>query len=578
MAILSSYSHMAYNLLIYQPLFSQQFQKTDKVRTDMTRNNDIFFDRKVKTCGFDSGVWPSEGQSHIKSYFNPMKKLSTLLLLLSVTFGAGAQTVMTLDQFRSKAFEANKSMLAAQKNQAAATELRKAAFAQFFPKISANGTYQWNQNNISLLSQDALLPVGTKMADGSFGFTADQINNKWVDVGGGTYVPLDADGKPFDPTKNPEKILWKNYAYMPKSAMEFDVHNVWIGQVGFVQPVFMGFKIRELYRMAQANEGIASLQADDQNEKLLIEVDEDYWRVVSVYNKRQLAQKYVELLEKLNDNVAAMVEEGVATKSDAYSVKVKLNEARMSLEKAENGLALSRMALFQLCGMPLESDVVPADYEIEDSEIEPVTVEDIESTIANRTEIKTLEYMDKLAASAVNLQASTLMPNLVVTGNYMISNPNIYNGFSKSFKGGFNAGVTLNVPICQWGKEIHALKAAKYQREALQYRKQDAEEKIRLQITQQRYKILEADKKLESARSNVESADENLRFATEAYNEGMISLTDLMGAQTSWLGANSDRIDASIDVVLCDLYLRRAQGQLQLPESIQHQNNQKNHK
>lgn len=496
-----------------------------------------------------------------------MKKIVIATLCLLSTIGINAQTTMTLEDFRSTALQENKTLQAAEKNKAAATELKRAAITQFFPKITANATYQWNQHDISLLAEDALLPVGTKMANGTFGFTADQINNKWVDLGGGNYAPLDANGTPFDPTKNPEKILWKNYAYLPKDAMEFDIHNIFVGQIGVIQPVFMGFKIREMYRLAKAAEGLESVKTENQTNDLIVEVDEDYWRVVSVLNKKKLAEHYVQLLEKLDSNVNIMYGEGVATKADTYSVRVKLNEAKMALEKATNGLELSRMALFQLCGMPLDSKVQLADSEIKGKQIEPSSVSNIDAAIDNRAEIKSLEFMDQMAKSNVNIQASKLMPNLAVNANYVITNPSVYNGFSKSFRGGFNAGVVLNIPICQWGKEVHLLRAAKYQREALQYQIEDAKNKIRLQITQQNYKIIEANKKLESAESNVTSADENLRFASDAYDEGMIGLTDLMGAQTAWLSASSEAIDASIDVVLCDLYLRKAQGQSLMPQT-----------
>jgi len=48
-----------------------------------------------------------------------------------------------------------------------------------------------------------------------------------------------------------------------------------------------------------------------------------------------------------------MIEEGVATKAEALKVRVKLNEADVTVARAENGLSLSRMALNQLCGLPL---------------------------------------------------------------------------------------------------------------------------------------------------------------------------------------------------------------------------------
>lgn len=48
-----------------------------------------------------------------------------------------------------------------------------------------------------------------------------------------------------------------------------------------------------------------------------------------------------------------MITEGVATKADGLSVKVKVNEAEMKLTQVDNGLSLSKMVLCQLCGLPL---------------------------------------------------------------------------------------------------------------------------------------------------------------------------------------------------------------------------------
>ena len=146
-----------------------------------------------------------------------MKKCISVALCLLMAASVWGQTY-TLKQYEEFALQNSKSLKVSQERINAAENLRKAAFTQFLPSFQAVGTYTWNQKNISLLSEDALLPVGTKMADGSFGFTSDQISNKWTMIEGQP-VPLDADGVPFDPKVNPEKIQWKQYAYLPKSEL-----------------------------------------------------------------------------------------------------------------------------------------------------------------------------------------------------------------------------------------------------------------------------------------------------------------------------------------------------------------------
>lgn len=488
-----------------------------------------------------------------------MKRIMLLIFLSAATVNLFSQKILTIEECRNLALEHNNSLLISQEKIKVATEMKRAVFTQFLPNFAATGTYLWNEKNISLLSEDALLPVGSMMADGSFGFRQDQVKNQWVQVAPGVYAPLDANGKPFDPKVEPGKIIWKDYALLPKEAMEIDVKNVFAGGIGFTQPIFLGGKIRELYKISKYNEQLAQVQNKEEVTNLLIEVDEAYWRVVSLENKVKLAKEYCNLLSKLDKNVGIMIEEGVATKGDALKVKVKLNEAEMMFTKADNGLRLSRMALNQLCGIELDSV-----YELADDNLgtgyAPAGTPDIASALAKRPEIESLTLLENTAKSNIKIMESRFMPNVVLTGNYLVSNPNFYNGISNSFSGMFTVGVALNIPLFHFGDRIHTLKAAKGQYRIVQYKMADAKEKIELQITQSEFKMSEAVRKNAVCEKNIEKAAENLRFAGEAFEAGLVGSTDVMEAQTAWLSAYSEKIDSSVEVKLCELYLKKALG------------------
>ena len=68
-------------------------------------------------------------------------------------------------------------------------------------------------------------------------------------------------------------------------------------------------------------------------------------QVVSLVNKKKLAEGYLKLLQQLDSDVEKMINEGVANKADGLSVRVKVNEAEMTLTKVEDGLSLARMLL-----------------------------------------------------------------------------------------------------------------------------------------------------------------------------------------------------------------------------------------
>lgn len=491
-----------------------------------------------------------------------MKKKYLAFVMLFSAGVLSAQTVLTLEDCRQMAISHNKTLQIAQENVKAANELKRAAFTQFFPNFSANGTYTWNEKNLSLLSEDKYLPVYNMSANGTPNY-AGSWNNSWTMVNGSP-VPLDATGTPFNPKTNPDKIMWKNYALLPKDAMEFDIQNVFAGSVGFVQPLFMGGKIAELYKIAKYGENLAEAQKANKEHELMIEVDEAYWRVVSLENKIKLAKEYRNLVAKVEENVKVMIEEGVATKAEALKVRVKLNEADVTVARAENGLSLSRMALNQLCGLPLEAIYALNDENLGKETIVPQLIP-LEQALQNRPEVTALTQLQNIAKSNEKLMLSRFLPTIALSGNYLVTNPNVYNGYENEFGGMFSVGVVAHVPLFHFGDKIHTLNAAKAQSRIASMQLEETKEKMQLQIKQTSYKVAESLKKQITTQDNVEQADENLKYATDGFEEGVISSTDLLGAQTAWLSAKSDNIDALIEVRLCDLYLQKSQGTLQTP-------------
>ena len=85
-------------------------------------------------------------------------------------------------------------------------------------------------------------------------------------------------------------------------------------------------------------------------------------------------------------------------------------------------------------------------------------------------------------------------------------------------------------------------------------------EKMKLQIHQEQFRMREAERKLATAQKNISSAQENLRCANIGFKEGVISSTDVIGAQTAWHQAQSQLIDAKIDLRMSRLALDKALG------------------
>ena len=467
----------------------------------------------------------------------------------------GAQRLLNLDSCRAMALRNNKQMSISRVKQEIAANVRKSARTKYLPHISALGGYEYTSKEVSILNDDqkeALNSLGSNLKNGivsSVGPYA-QILPAALQQRLGTDLTnlasfLDLSG---------QNIV---------NAFRTDTRNLWAGAILLTQPVFMGGAIVAMNKLADAGEELAANSAEAKRQATLYHIDQAYWQVVSLRHKQKLAQGYLDLVKKLDGDVQKMIKEGVATRSDGLSVSVKVNEAEMAMLKVSDGLTLSKMLLCQLCGIPVDEQIVLAEEETDNLETVEVTPQaDFQQAMENRPELKMLQNMVDMGKQTTNILKAGNLPQVLLTGGYMVSNPNVFNGFEKKFAGVWNVGVLVRVPIWNWGDVAYKVRAAKGATTIATLQKEEAREKIELQVNQSAFQVSEANKKLEMAKASIERANENLRTANLGFSEGVISSTTVMEAQTAWLQAQSQKIDAEIDVKLSQVNLQKALGTL----------------
>ena len=235
----------------------------------------------------------------------------------------------------------------------------------------------------------------------------------------------------------------------------------------------------------------------------------------------------------------------------------------MAQTKVDNGLALSRMLLSQICGLPLDEPLALADENIENF---PVYSSDatanVNEAFANRDELKSLELAAKIYQKKERIVLADMLPNVALSANYLVTNPNAFNGFKNEFAGMFNVGVMMKVPLSGWWEGTYKRNSARAETRIQMLQLMEAREKVELQVNQSVYKVNEANKKLTASSRNMENAEENLRHANLGFEEGVIPALNLMEAQTAWVSARSSLIDAQIEVKLTEVYLSKAMGKL----------------
>lgn len=523
---------------------------------------------------------------------------------------------LSLDSCRALALQNNKELKMSALKQDAAHWQRKSALTNYYPRVTAIGTYQRTSREISLLNKkqkESLSHMGTNLS-AAIGSEVQQgttdLQQQWMNfVQSPEFAQMMQDPQMqailaqnpqlAQMLSNPAAFQQVMGPYLEQASTAFngmlssmaamldgagqsvvdgfrtDTRNLAGAAVLLTQPLYMGGKIRAYDRITRLAEQAAGEQHTMEEQDLLVSVDEAYWRIVALQSKKRLAESFLETVKKLDGDVDKLINEGMATKADGLSVKVKVNEAEVAIIQVDNGLVLSRMALAQLCGLPLDSSFTLTDEHEDFTGDEAINLavtlqpnaansSAVETALAHRPELRALNIAAQVKREEVKVARSEYMPNLALTAGYLVSNPNMFNGFEKKFGGTWSAGVVLKVPIITWGDRFYKVRQAKAEAAMAETRVDEVREKITLQVNQNRQKLQEAQQRLNTALRSKEQADENLRIANLGMKEGVIPVSNVLQAQTAWLSAYSTLVEAEIDVRLADLYLMRALGTLVL--------------
>lgn len=463
-------------------------------------------------------------------------KIIIIAFILACPFISKSQQndvlILTLEKCRSMAVENSEKIKIAEENISKASGERMAARSAWLPNISLTGTGIYNKNEIN---QELTLPT------------------KVFDMASGELVPNIAinpiTGEPIiGPDGNP---VFNMYAFMP---IDITIQGGFLASLSAEQPVYAGGKIIAGNKMADIGNQMAAENKNLKTSETLYEADQMYYNYLSVKEKLVLAKKYQELLKQLVAVVEDSYQTGMINQNELLKVQVQYNDASLQVQKAENGLELSRMALCRVIGTDFNTR-----FEINDSIENAVgEVDGLSVSAQDRIEYKLLQNSVEMAKQNVKMVRGDYLPNAGISLGYnyfnvVLKDANNYDSH------GVNAMASIKIPITNFGERKGKVKAAKADYNIKQYELQQAEEYLQLEIEQARLNLLDAKTRVEMTKKSLEQANENLRISKDNYMLGMETLVNLLEAQAEWQKAYSNKIDALTDLKIKESnYLRVA--------------------
>ncbi|MFV0522651.1 MAG: TolC family protein [Mangrovibacterium sp.] len=441
-----------------------------------------------------------------------MKHIRLLSLLLILTFSVQAQELMTLDQARQMALENDHDLKIAEQTTQRQELLKKVAETYYLPSISAQGGALYQSNDISE--------------------TADLS------------IPM------------PEGLPIKNI----QASLPIDVsfNGAYMAGIQVNQAIYAGGKVRSSNKMAELGVEIAGENQKMQQVNTVVKTDQAYWTYVAVQSKVKLAQKNFSMLESVVKQVKDSYDVGYSNQNDLLKIQVKYNKAKLDLQKAKNGLELTRMSLCQIIGIDLDTPVKTDTNLV----VEPDVLAELgEEDVANRPEYQILQKQVDLAESKIKNTRANYLPQLGVSASYGAWGGVDINSMNLSTSG-FSAAAMLKIPIFNWGKGSKEIKSAKLEQQMKNEELLKNTQLMQLELTKARFALKEAAMTIDMCKTNVQQAKENRRMSADNYELGRESITNLLIAQTQWQEAENELIEAKINFKLSETDYLRTSAQL----------------
>lgn len=425
---------------------------------------------------------------------------------IAMAMVASAGEILTLDSCLNLARQKNCTIQSAQLEVAASQELKKQVFTKYFPQV-----------NMVASGFHALKPLVNIYWPGLFSDPElTEAMQEFIDE-------YNADPATENPLSSEINAMY------------------WGASAGasLVQPVFMGGRIVNGNKLAQLGVDASRKKAEISERDVLQEVEDYYWLVAGLYEKRQTISQVNALLDTI-DNVANVAFiHGLVTKNDLLKVQLKKNEMDTKSLQLENGIRLASKMLCQLINIPYEGELELESFgEVE--EVEALVALDT-FAIDGRPEAQLLD---------MNVQAEKLRKKMTVGEALPMVGIGLNGGYNNYFQRPRWNGLVfavVRVPLTQWWETSYKIKQQNLRIQQAQLKREDLRIKLALQNEKTYSELNESIRLMIQQQAAMNMAQENYELSLMNYESGIATMSELLESYALLLQAQNAYTDSRIN-------------------------------
>lgn len=309
----------------------------------------------------------------------------------------------------------------------------------------------------------------------------------------------------------------------------------------------------------------ASRQLERTDQEILFRVVQSYYGVLLASKQMEVTEQAEKTARSVMDRSQVRFDAGLVVESDLLSAKVRLAGREQELIRARNNLELARAQLNTAMGVPAETQYQPAEA-LAEKNLPAVSLSELEQrALTIRPDLKRVEAQQSAQELSVAIAKSSFGPRLNAFAGWQLDNPTFLAG-----GGGNNwlGGIELQIDLFQGGAKRAALTRERANAEKIAALKQAASDAVRLEVRQAYYDQDATRQMVEVARTAISQAQESLRINQDRYDGGLLTITDLLGAEEASRRTQADYWQAVYQFHISYANLELAGGTLNLQSSV----------
>ena len=422
---------------------------------------------------------------------------AALFVLAPASAGQPAQA-LSLEEAIAATLADNPAVKAAEYEERAAVQERRATIGLRMPQISVTGAYAYLGKDIGFDLNEMKTPVQ--------GFAGQVLGSGLVPQ---QYIPQIQ--QLLDPMLDADWFL--------------KIQDRSLGTVGgqVTLPIWLGGQINAAGRAAKIQERTAVAQGDRTRNALVSELVERYFGLALALQVVDVRQQVVDGVRRHLEDAAALEENGMIAKSERLYVEFKMAEAERELANARLQAQTISSALQNTLNRSTEALPLTAMFILD-------RIEDLayyQDLAASRNPLLSQVSLKRdLAQEGVRLQRSDFLPQVVAMGG-----GSFYNYQVTGLVPRWAVGVGVNFKIFDGLNREYKYSAAKQTVRRVGELQTKAEKDIAVLVEQLYNQLENYRNQMTSIEASLTFAEEYLRMKNAAFLEGMASSSDLIDAE-----------------------------------------------